>query len=185
MTTQLVSMEGNYLDPFDIGTLGFISALGLGLGSPGNPHILIRYMSIKDTKQFKWTAVVGTTWNVLVAAGALLVGIVGRSYIPEASALPNGDVERIYPELGQMLGHPIFFGFLLASVFSAIMSTADSQLLVAASSIVRDIYERIIRKGEPIPQRTLVTMSRTVVAVLVVIAVVLSIFAGFAGNPCR
>ncbi len=177
MTSKLASMEGNYLDPFNISTLGFIGALGLGLGSPGNPHILIRYMSIKDPKQFKWTAVVGTTWNVLMAGGALMVGIVGRSLVPEASALPEGDVEKIYPEIGQMLGHPIFFGFLLASIFSAIMSTADSQLLVAASAIVRDIYERIIRKGEAIPQRTLVTMSRSFVLVLVVIAVVLSIFA--------
>lgn len=174
---QLAAMEGNYLDPFDLSTLGFIGALGLGLGSPGNPHILIRYMSIKDPKQFKWTAVVGTTWNILMAGGALMVGIVGRSFVPEASTLPGGDVEKIYPELGAMLSHPILFGFLLASIFSAIMSTADSQLLVAASSVVRDIYERIIRQGETIPQKKLVIMSRSVVAILVIIAVILSIYA--------
>ncbi len=175
VSAKLAAMEGNYLSAFDISTLGFLGAIGLGLGSPGNPHILIRYMSIKDPKQFKWTAVVGTLWNILLAGGALMVGIVGRSYFPEANTLPQGDGEKIYPELGQTLGHPIFFGLLLASVFSAIMSTADSQLLVSASSIVRDIYQRIIKKGEEIPQRTMVFMSRSAVFVLVVIAVFLSI----------
>jgi len=175
VSAKLAAMEGNYLSAFDISTLGFLGAIGLGLGSPGNPHILIRYMSIKDPKQFKWTAVVGTIWNILLTGGALMVGIVGRSYFPEANTLPQGDEEKIYPELGQSLGHPIFFGLLLASVFSAIMSTADSQLLVSASSIVRDIYQRIIKKGEEIPQRTMVLMSRSAVFVLVVIAVFLSI----------
>ena len=173
VSTELSKIEGNYLSPFNLSTLTFIGAIGLGLGSPGNPHILIRYMSIKDPKQFKWTAFVGTTWNVLLAGGALLVGIVGRSYFPEIEALQNNDEEKIYPELGQFLGHPIFFGFLLASIFSAIMSTADSQLLVSASSIVRDVYQRIIKKGEEIPQKKMVLLSRATVSALVVIALLL------------
>ena len=175
VSAQLQQMEGNYLSAFDISTLGFLGAIGLGLGSPGNPHILIRYMSIKDPGQFRWTAVVGTLWNVLMAGGALMVGLVGRAYFPEVSALPSGDAEKVYPELGQLLGHPIFFGFLMASIFSAIMSTADSQLLVAASSVVRDLYQRIIRNGAELSQQRLVLMSRSTVAILTIIAVGLSV----------
>jgi Na+/proline symporter len=61
---------------------------------------------------------------------------------------------------------------VLASIFAAIMSTADSQLLVAASSVVRDIYDKIIRKGDEIPQKRLVLMSRLVVLVLVLVSLV-------------
>jgi SSS family solute:Na+ symporter len=132
-------------------------------------------MSIKDPGQFRWTAVVGTLWNVLMAGGALMVGLVGRAYFPEVSSLPAGDAEKVYPELGQLLGHPIFFGFLMASIFSAIMSTADSQLLVAASSVVRDLYQRIIRNGAELSQQRLVLMSRSTVAILTIIAVGLSV----------
>ena len=175
VSAQLSQMEGNYLSAFDLSTLSFLGAIGLGLGSPGNPHILIRYMSIKDPGQFRWTAVVGTIFNILMAGGALMVGLVGRVYFPEVSALPAEDAEKVYPELGQLLSHPIFFGLLLASIFSAIMSTADSQLLVAASSLVRDIYQRLWKQGAELPQQQLVLMSRAAVALLTVIAVYLSI----------
>lgn len=104
-----------------------------------------------------------------------MVGLVGRVYFPEVSALPAEDSEKVYPELGQLLSHPIFFGLLLASIFSAIMSTADSQLLVAASSLVRDIYQRLWKQGAELPQQQLVLMSRAAVALLTVIAVYLSI----------
>lgn len=177
ITGKLAEIEGNQLNLFDISTLTWIGFIGIGLGSPGNPHILIRYMSMKDPKQFKWTAVVGTSWNALMAIGALLVGLVGRAYIPEVQSLPENDNENILPELAQMLAHPIFYGFLLASVFAAIMSTADSQLLVAASSVVRDTYDRIIHKGETLDQNRLVWMSRGVVLIIVIIGVFLGIAA--------
>ncbi|NIR43941.1 MAG: sodium/proline symporter, partial [Gemmatimonadetes bacterium] len=63
--------------------------------------------------------------------------------------------------------HPVLFGVVVASIFAAIMSTADSQLLVAASSLVRDVYEQILRRGEVLPQRRLVRYSRIVVVLLV------------------
>jgi len=167
---QLAIMDIMFIDPFAISVGAAIGFVGIGLGSPGNPHILARYMSIDDSKQLRFAAVIGTTWNVLMAWGAVFIGLAGRVYFPEAGLLPGGDTENLFPMLAQLHLHPILFGIVLASIFAAIMSTADSQLLVAASSVVRDIYEKIYRKGEVVPQKKLVLYSRIVVFSLVVVA---------------
>ncbi len=145
--------------------------IGIGLGSPGNPHILVRYMSIKDPTQFKWTAVVGTIWNIVMAAGAILIGLVGRACFQELTALPGADEENIYVFLSKELLNPLAVGFILASIFAAIMSTADSQLLVAASSLVRDLYEKILFKNKTLTHEKLVILSRLAVLLLVIVAV--------------
>jgi sodium/proline symporter len=167
---------GKMLSPFSLSTLGIIGALGIGLGSPGSPHIIVRYMSIKDPSQFNWTAFVGTFWNIIMAAGALYIGLVGRAYFPDMSILPDGDRENIYISLANTLLHPSLVGLLLASIFAAIMSTADSQLLVAASSIVRDIYQKIIKKNVELSQKRLALLSRIVISLLVIVAILLGIW---------
>jgi SSS family solute:Na+ symporter len=167
---------GKMFDPFSLSLMGAVGALGIGLGSPGSPHIIVRYMSIKDPKQFKWTAYVGTFWNVFMAAGALFIGIVGRAYFNSVSELPLADVENVYIHLANQLLPGFLVGLLLASIFAAIMSTADSQLLVAASSVVRDVYQMIIKRDAALSQKKLANMSRWVVLILVVLAVILGIY---------
>lgn len=167
---QLAEADWMLVDPFAVSAGAAIGFLGIGLGSPGNPHILARYMSIDDSQQLKAAAVIGTTWNVIMAWGAVFIGLAGRAWFPEVSMLPAGDTENLFPVLAQQHLNPVLFGVVLASIFAAIMSTADSQLLVAASSVVRDVYDKIIRKGEEIPQKTLVLYSRLVVFALVVIS---------------
>ncbi len=167
---QLALMDMMYVDPFAISVGAAIGFVGIGLGSPGNPHILSRYMSIDDPMQLRYAAVVGTVWNVLMAWGAVFIGLAGRAVFPEAGMLPAADTENLFPMLAQQYLHPVLFGIVLASIFAAIMSTADSQLLVAASSVVRDVYEKIIKKDEQISQKKLVFLSRSVVFLLVVIS---------------
>jgi len=164
---QLTLMDAAYVDPFAVSAGAAIGFLGIGLGSPGNPHILARYMSIDDSKQLRVAAVVGTVWNVLMAWGAVFIGLAGRVYFPDVAMLPDSDTENLFPMLAQLQLHPALFGVVLASIFAAIMSTADSQLLVAASSVVRDIYEKQLKKGEEVPQKKLVLYSRLVVIALV------------------
>ncbi|MTI87393.1 MAG: sodium/proline symporter [Balneolaceae bacterium] len=174
---QLSAQNIGFVDPLALGFGAFIGFIGIGLGSPGNPHILSRYMAIDDAKQLKVAAVVGTFWNVLMAAGAILIGLVGRAYFPEVDMLPASDTENLYPLLAQHQLHPVLFGIVVASIFAAIMSTADSQLLVAASSVVRDLYDKLIKKDEEIPQKTLVLYSRIVVVILVILALVFGLVA--------
>lgn len=166
----LAALDPSLLDPAAIGLGALIGFLGIGLGSPGNPHILVRYMAIRDAKQLRTSAVLGTAWNIVMGLGALYVGLVGRALFPAASQLPGGDTEKLYPILAQQHLHPLLFGVVVASIFAAIMSTADSQLLVAASSVVRDVYEKVLKKGQTLPQKRLVLLSRIVVVLLVLAA---------------
>ncbi len=174
---QLQQIDPAMIDPFALSLGAFLGFVGIGLGSPGNPHILVRYMSIADAEQLRISAVIGTIWNVVMAWGALFIGLVGRVYFPDASMLPGNDTENLYPLLAQQQLHPVLFGMVVASIFAAIMSTADSQLLVAASSVVRDVYEKVLRRDRPVPQRRLVLYSRLMVLFLVLLAIVLGLTA--------
>lgn len=169
----LSSMNPSYFNPVAFGMGSLISFLGIGLGSPGNPHILVRYMSIKDHRQLKYSAVVGTTWNILLAAGAFMIGIVAKIYFPEVQMLPGQDPENAFVSLASEVLSPALVGIVLAAVIASIMSTADSQLLVAASSVVRDFYEKYLNKDRDIPQEKLTLLSRVVITLLVYLAVIL------------
>ncbi len=169
--------DGNFFNPLALSAGALIGFLGIGLGSPGNPHIIARYMSIKDPAKLKLVAFVGTGANVVMGLGAIITGIAGRLYFPDVAMLPGADPENLYPMLAGQHLHPILFGVVIASIFAAIMSTADSQLLVAASALVRDIYEKLIHKNKEIPQQRLVMLSRIVVVLLVILALLLGLIA--------
>jgi Na+/proline symporter len=141
---QAATIDALMIDPIALGFGGLLGYIGIGLGSPGNPHILARYMSIKDPRQLRFSGIVATIWNVLMGWGAVVIGLAGRAYYPDAAMLPGGDTENLYPTLAQAHLHPALFGIVLASIIAAIMSTADSQLLVGASSCVRDVYQPIV-----------------------------------------
>lgn len=174
---ELIQQKADFFNPFSIATGTIIGFVGIGLGSFGSPHIMVRYMSIRDADSFKIVAITGTIWNVIMAAGALLVGFAARVYFPSLNAFEAGDIENAYPTLAKLILNPVMFGIVVASIFAAIMSTADSQLLVAASGLVRDIYQKIIKKGEVIPAKTLVLYSRLSVLIMVIVAVILGLIA--------
>jgi sodium/proline symporter len=172
MMNQLQLLDAGLPDPFAVSAgvgLGFVA---IGLGSPGNPHILVRYMSIRDASQLRFAALVATTWNILMGAGAVLIGLIGRAWLTGVEALPNADPENLFPVLAQQHLPPALFGIVVAAIFAAIMSTADSQLLVAASTVVRDVYEKVVRR-RPLARREAVRYSRLVVTGLVLAALVL------------
>jgi sodium/proline symporter len=173
VAAELSAGDAAFLDPRALTFGAFLGLVGIGLGSPGNPHILVRYMSIDDETQLRFAAWTGTAANVVMGAGAVMIGLVGRAYFPELGALPAEDTENLYPLLAQHTLPPVLFGAVVASIFAAIMSTADSQLLVGGSAVVRDLYEKVLRKGEEVPQERLVMLSRIVVAALVAGAVAL------------
>lgn len=173
VSAQLHAYDPSFLDPLALAFGAFLGMVGIGLGSPGNPHILVRYISIADERQLVFAGIVGTFWNVVMGAGAVMIGLVGRVFVADASLLPGSDTESLYPVLAQQHLHPALFGVVVASVFAALMSTADSQLLVAASTLVRDFYQKVVKAGQEVSDRTLVTASRVVVAALVVAALVM------------
>jgi len=116
--------------------LGFVVGLfGIGLGYPGQPHVANRFMALRPGRNEMVTARrVAVGWAIVVYSGMLIVGWGGRVLFPE---LP--DAESVSIHLINNLFQPVVSGVLLAAILSAVMSTADSQLLVAGSSVSHDL----------------------------------------------
>jgi sodium/proline symporter len=174
LLATLRALDPAMVDPLALGAGALIGFLGIGLGSPGQPHILVRYMSIDHPEKLRQSAVVGTIWNVVLGWGAVFIGLLGRALVPEVSMLPEADPEMIYLVLASEHFGPLLFGLLVGGVFAAILSTADSQLLVVASTFGRDVYERVLRRGEEIDEARKLALSRVVVVLSGVLALVLA-----------
>ena len=142
----LQKLDPALIDPFSLGAGVIIGFIGIGLGSPGQPHIVVRYMSIDNPDKLRIATVIGTFWNVVMGWGAVFIGLLGRALIPLASDLPDQNSEMVYLVLSNQYFGPVIYGLLIGGIFAAILSTADSQLLVVSSTIVRDLYEKIFRK---------------------------------------
>jgi solute:Na+ symporter, SSS family len=177
LNEMLHQLSPAYLDPFSLGAGVIIGFLGIGLGSPGQPHIVVRYMSIKDPAKLKYSALFGTFWNVVLGIGALCIGLVGRILVPEVNAMPGSDPEMIYLVLSSNYFGPVLYGLLVGGVFAAILSTADSQLLVVASTFARDLYEKVLASKRQIDEKEKLRLGRFVVILSGLLALFLAYLA--------
>ena len=163
MFNILEALNPALIDPFSLSLGVILGFIGIGLGSPGQPHIVVRYMSINDPEKLRFSAVIGTIWNVILGWGAVFIGLLGRAVVPIIDKLPDEDPETIYLILASDYFGPVLYGLIIGGIFAAILSTADSQLLVVASTFVRDIYEKILRKNQVLPENKKLILSRSVV----------------------
>ncbi|MDD2449020.1 MAG: sodium/proline symporter PutP [Sulfurimonas sp.] len=147
--------------------IGIISLLAWGLGYFGQPHILVRFMSIRDEDEMHRAKAIGMTWMGLSIIGSLAVGFFGFVYVI-ANGVDLQDSEKIFITLSQLLFNPWIAGFLLAAILAAIMSTIDSQLLVSSSVLTQDIYHALIRKDAG--DKELVWVGRATVIAIALIA---------------
>ena len=170
----LKQLNPTHIDPLFLGLGVIIGYVGIGLGSPGQPHILVRYMAIDNEKKLKDAAIIGTFWNVILGLGAVSVGMLGKAFFPQVNSLPNADSEMVYLVLSAKFFGPAFYGLLVGGIFAAILSTADSQLLVVASAFVRDIYEKIWKKREVIDEKKRLVLSRYIVILSGILALILA-----------
>ncbi|MGM0587582.1 MAG: sodium/proline symporter PutP [Bacteroidota bacterium] len=135
--------DGKSIDIFsNMSLVGIISLAAWGFGYFGQPHILARFMAIRDPEEVPKARLIGMSWMVFSLYGAIFVGFSGISYF---AAAPLADPETVFIEFTQVLFNPWISGILLAAILSAIMSTVDSQLLVCSSAIAEDFYKAIIR----------------------------------------
>lgn len=147
-----------------------ISLLAWGLGYFGQPHILVRFMAIRDPKSIKQATHIAVTWVVISLAMAVLVGLTGRVYLGDV--LKGGAAETVFIQMTGHFYHPFIAGIITSGILGAIMSTSDSQLLVAASSFTTDFYKILIN-----PKATageLVRMSRMMIIVVSALSLVLA-----------
>lgn len=175
VTETLAMLSPRLVDPGSLSAGAAVGLLGIGLGSPGNPHILERYLAARDEGQLARAALVGTLWNVAMAWGALWIGLFGRAWFPGTLDLPGGRTESVYPALAQAHLPGWLFGLVVASIFAGILSAADSQLLVAASAVIRDLGQRVLGRLEAADPARLARLSRWVVIALLALSTLLGL----------
>ena len=136
------------------GAITIFSTLAWGLGYFGMPHILLRFMAIEDDTKLKTSRRIATVWVVISMFIAVLIGIVGNTVTKEGK-IPflgtSSDAETILIKLSDLLSqHGVFFalvgGLALSGILASTMSTADSQLLAAASSVSHDLVQDFFGK---------------------------------------
>ena len=189
--SNVASLEG-YLDVFkgfdvasgstmSYGALPVVSTLAWGLGYFGMPHILLRFMAIEDKEKLKISRRVASVWVVISMGVAVLIGVVGYSLMQKgivptyanASAAETiiVDISKFLSEYGFI---PAFAaGIILAGILASTMSTADSQLLAAASSISQNLVQETF--GVKLSEKKSVWLARISVIVISVVAIFLAL----------
>ena len=150
------------------GWVGLVSFVAIGLPFLGVPQLLVRFMSARDDAEIKKARIVSVVVMALFGLGAVTAGIAGRALIPELA-----DPETIFPRLSNELFPPIISGVLMVVVLSAIMSTADSLLLLASSAVVRDTMQKIL--GSKKSDQQLASYGKIVTLIIGVIAIAFAI----------
>ena len=154
-----------------------ISNLAWGLGYCGMPHIIIRFFAIRSESEIKKSAGIAITWDIIASLMALVVAIVGRAFLAPvilgetagAASAESVFIEMIKKVFIDYLPLAFIGGLFLCGILAAIMSTADSQLLMCSSSMSQDIYKGLIKKDAS--DKTVLTLGRITTAVIAVIAI--------------
>ena len=163
------------------GALPVASTLAWGLGYFGMPHILLRFMAIEDENKLKLSRRVASVWVIISMAIAVVIGVVGyglmmKGIVPtyeSASAAETiiVDISKFLSKYGYI---PAFVaGIILAGILASTMSTADSQLLAAASSISQNLVQETF--GIKLSEKKSVWLARISVIVISIIAIFLAL----------
>ncbi|MES9827031.1 MAG: sodium/proline symporter PutP [Candidatus Thiodiazotropha sp.] len=152
-----------------LGVIAIVSLMAWGLGYFGQPHILARFKAIKQSDFVPKAQRIAVIWVFITLTAATLSGLVG---IPIFET-PLKDAEKVFIRLVDLLFHPLAAGVCLAAILAAIMSTADSQLLVSSSTFTGDLYRLLLRKRAS--EAELVVVGRLAVLSIALIAFLLAL----------
>ena len=161
------------------GFLTICSTLAWALGYFGMPHILLRFMAIEDHNKLKLSRRIAVIWVVIAMGVAILIGIIGNA-MTKVGAVPlleGSASETIIVCVSDLLSKhgclaAIVAGIVLSGILAATMSTADSQLLVSASSVAEDIFKGLLKKDAD--DKTVMNVSRITVLVVAVLAYIIA-----------
>lgn len=136
-----------------------VGLLGIGLGYPGQPHVVTRYMAAKNTEAIEKGTWIALGWGLLIYSSSILLGICGRALFPGLE-----DPEHLFPKAAEQLLPTLLTAVVLTGVLAAIMSTVSAQILVAASSVAHDVYSKMLKKT--LSHDLILLVSRVTVLVL-------------------
>jgi sodium/proline symporter len=164
-------VSGGFAVPYNL--LTKISTLAWGLGYFGMPHILLRFMAIEKEEKLELSREIATTWVIIAMFTAIIIGFVARAMTANGAIAALDDPETAIIKISELLSsHGVLTacvaGLILAGILAATMSTADSQLLAAASSASDDIYGKFFSKGMDDKKKMLI--ARMAVVIMSVIA---------------
>lgn len=163
----ILAAEGHRLVSFTGGRTGWaaaamiISGLSWALGYMGQPHLLTRFMSISSAAKIKISRRIAIAWVIPAFSGAVIMGVIGAGLYGQGMF---DDVEKIMPHLANELLPAWLAGIFVSGAIAAMMSTADSQLLVISSSLIEDFFHRTL--GREIGDRSLLRASRYITIVV-------------------
>ncbi len=161
------------------GLLKIVSTLAWGFGYFGMPHILLRFMAIENEAKLKLSRRVASVWVVIAMALALLIGLVGRSMSANGliASLSGSDTETVIVRIADLLSNYGIFpalmaGLIMAGILASTMSTADSQLLAASSSVSQNILQEAFHLK--LSQRASMLTARLTVVVIAILGVIIA-----------
>lgn len=172
MGAEIDYTDGRWSAGGSLGAVAIISLLAWGLGYFGQPHILARFMGIRSIRAIPAARRIGTGWVIVVLGGATLVGLVGIGRLGPPLRAPD----TVYIVLSRALLNPWIAGVMLIAVLAAIMSTADSQLLVSSTALTEDFYRALLNRRAS--DRALVWVGRGAVVVVILVAFVIALRGG-------
>jgi sodium/proline symporter len=168
-----VSIEdGNWTAAGSLGAVLILSGLGWGLGYFGQPHILARFMGIRSAGEVPKARLIAVVWVLTALTASMVVGLIAIEYFSEQLANP----ETAFINMVQEVFNPWIAGILLAAVLAAVMSTADSQLLVASSALSEDFYRTFLNREAS--DTVLLWVGRITVIAVAIVAYVLALGGG-------
>ena len=160
--------------------LSIVSTLAWGLGYFGMPHILLRFMAIRQEKELTLSRRIATIWVVISMAIAIAIGVIGLA-VTKAGKVPflgsSAEAETIIIQLANLMSQHGFLliiaaGVIISGILAATMSTADSQLLTAASSVSQDLMQNFFHVK--LSEKTAMLVARVTVLVIAVISIFLA-----------
>jgi sodium/proline symporter len=148
-----------------------ISGLSWAFGYMGQPHLLTRFMAIKTSDKIKVSRRIAFAWAIPAFAGSMMIGIVGAALYSQGYF---EDIEQIMPHLATTLLPAWLAGILISGAIAAMMSTADSQLLVISSSVIEDFYHQTL--GKEVTDKLMLSASRLITVVIGAIGLLIALW---------
>jgi sodium/proline symporter len=145
-----------------------VGLLGIGLGYPGQPHVLNRYMAAKDTQTIRHGIWIAMGWGLLVYSSAIVLGLSGHALFPGLS-----DPEHLFPKAAGSLLPTVVSAVVLTGVLAAIMSTVSAQIIVAASAVAHDVYTKMISRD--VTHKQIIMISRMSILLLGIGAMIIAL----------
>lgn len=164
-TAKELELSLHIIKDFNFETfLSIFFLLSWGLGYFGQPHIVTKFMGIKNSHEIYKSKYLGMSWQIITLGAAAFTGLIGIVYFKESVI----DPQLVFVEMVKHLFNPLIGGFILCGIIAASMSTMDSQLLVAASVLSEDIYKSFFHRT--ISSKGLLLVSRLAVIVIAFIS---------------